>query len=105
MGSDDLMTVPVTLPARVWGRLASLADASGVTVADLVADAIQDVLPVRAPRPFTRAADIAKLPELRVWVAEGVPMSHMAKRAGCSDDTLRNALRLAGLSVERKGRK
>lgn len=33
-------TIPVTLPAKVWGRLASIADAQGVKVADVIALAI-----------------------------------------------------------------
>lgn len=38
-------TVPVTLPEEVWGRLASLADRRGVRVADLIAEAIEGMVP------------------------------------------------------------
>lgn len=33
-------TISVTLPAHVWGRLASIADSQGVRVADVVALAV-----------------------------------------------------------------
>lgn len=37
-------TVQLTLPDHVWGRLASMADTSGLKVADLIGDAVEDVL-------------------------------------------------------------
>lgn len=39
------VTVPLVLPRKVWGRLASFADNRGVKVADLIADAIEGIIP------------------------------------------------------------
>jgi len=44
-------TVPVTLPDRVWGRLASVAETNGVKVGDLIAAAILRELETPAQRP------------------------------------------------------
>ena len=38
--------VMVTFPARVWGRLANLADDRGVKVPDLIAAAVAEMVPV-----------------------------------------------------------
>lgn len=37
-------TVPVTMPESVWGRLASIADNNDSTVAEVIADALQQVV-------------------------------------------------------------
>lgn len=37
-------TVQLTLPDKVWGRLASMADTQGLKVADLLGDAVEDLL-------------------------------------------------------------
>lgn len=37
-------TVQLTLPDHVWGRLASMADTNGLSVADLVGDAVENLL-------------------------------------------------------------
>lgn len=38
------MKVTVEIPARVWGRLASVADSRGVKVAALIGDAVEGLL-------------------------------------------------------------
>lgn len=45
-------TISVTLPAHVWGRLASIADSQGVRVADVVALAV--AREIRDERVLTR---------------------------------------------------
>lgn len=42
-------TIPVTLPEKVWGRLASLAEGQGTTVGALLADQIASLLPAETP--------------------------------------------------------
>ena len=95
---NDKVTVPVTLPADVWGRLATRADERGVTVADLVAAAIQDLTQPRfkrGPVEGSRLADDrwAVIKPLRdagwTWpqivARTGIPMSsamQIAKRHG-----------------------
>lgn len=62
-------TVPVTLPEPVWGRLASIADRRGVTVADLIADAVQAL--VSAPAHDVRAHLVpVVVPEVHDRLAE-----------------------------------
>lgn len=39
------MKVSLELPDRVWGRLTSLAETQGMTVADLIGDAVAGLLP------------------------------------------------------------
>lgn len=44
MTSDPLKTVAVTVPEFVWGRLATIAEHRKVPVADLIGDAIWQIL-------------------------------------------------------------
>ncbi len=62
-------TVPVTLPEPVWGRLASIADRRGVTVADLLAGAVRAL--VSAPAHDVRAHLVpVVVPEVHDRLAE-----------------------------------
>lgn len=45
-----VMTVPVTMPERVWGRLTSVAAERQVTVSDLIADAVEGLVAKRLAR-------------------------------------------------------
>lgn len=92
------ITVPVTLPADVWGALATRADQQGKTVADLLAGAITDLTRPRfkrGPVEGSRLADDrwAVIKPLRdagwTWpqivARTGIPMSsamQIAKRHG-----------------------
>lgn len=44
------VTVPVVMPERVWGRLASLAAERQATVGDLIADAVEGLVAPRLAR-------------------------------------------------------
>lgn len=50
------MTVPLTLPMDAWGRLATRADDKGVTVAQLIADALR---PLTEPKPKRGPSSVA----------------------------------------------
>lgn len=41
---SELMTVPVTMPSKVWGKLARIADRDGCKVRDLVATAVKRII-------------------------------------------------------------
>ncbi|MDQ0894448.1 hypothetical protein [Agromyces ramosus] len=56
------MNVTVTLPDRVWARLASIADEKGVKVADLIADGVHRIVePPKTPRRFVSPIPDPKL--------------------------------------------
>lgn len=42
------MTVPVVMPEKVWGRLASVAEGRGTTIAALLADQVVALLPAES---------------------------------------------------------
>lgn len=59
-------TIPLTLPEQVWGRLATKADKEGRKVADIVADAIAEVL---NPQPRIVVESGTQLPERPVMAS------------------------------------
>ena len=84
-------TVPVYLPEHVWGRLASLADDRGVTVADLIADGIKQNLEV----PLTIDQRIIR------WNRAGVPDPVIAHRMDRTVDWVRRCRRRLNLPHRR----
>lgn len=58
--ADGVVTVPVSMPGRVWGRLASYADHDRVRIAELIADAVEVVI-LESGGSVSRRAQLAAL--------------------------------------------
>ena len=99
------VTVPVTMPAEVWGRLASRADDEGVTVAELIATAVHPyTLPRQKRGP---ASEELREHRLEVMVARrraGWTWPQIAAELGTSVGTVYELARWHGLTG-RKGKK
>lgn len=77
-------TIPIRLPLEVWGRLASRADTDGVTVADLIADAIQTVAGIRPKRgiPAANTLEAERLAIIRPLRAAGWTWAQIVAQTG-----------------------
>lgn len=105
-------TVAVRIPLRVWGRLASKADARGVDVADLLVAAAETVLgkiPVileslpRSQRRSRNRCTQEQISTLKALIIAGhLTEQEMAMVVGCHANTVTNwkrKLREAGEHV------
>ena len=84
-------TVPVYLPEHVWGRLASMADDRGMSIADLIADGIKQNLQV----PLTIDQRIIR------WNQAGVPDTVIAHRLDVTVDWVRRCRKRLNLPHRR----
>lgn len=87
-------TATITIPLRVWGRLASQAEYRGVKVADLLVEAIEIALGKRAREVIgenTLAARVAAA------IRDGLPDQVIARRLGVTLESVRMCRRGMGL--------
>jgi transcriptional regulator of acetoin/glycerol metabolism len=93
---SDKVTVPVTMPRHVWGRLASVADKRGVTVADVIASAVAANITVPKPRERAKhpgAVESEHINEqLRALLARGATPADIAARLGVSRSAVYNRI-------------
>ncbi len=82
-------TVSITMPDRVWGRLASRADDMGVRVAELLTMAIQNL----APEPETD--------RVAVLASSGLSDKEIARAMSLTNEQVARRRRRAGIPANR----
>lgn len=92
------MKVVVALPEPVWGRLASIADARGVSVADVIGKAIAAEM---KPRPLLHSVSFKRRQVVVSLVEAGHTDRFIAEATGELVQYVRDARRDAGLPANK----
>jgi hypothetical protein len=96
--------VKLELPQKVWGRLASIADNKGSTVALVLAEAIDTLLAVTAPDDGNRVFKdvIPTDPVIRAYQM-GMSDGQIARALGMTNRAVSVRRRQFGLPARRRG--
>lgn len=103
-------TVPLTLPEKVWGRLASVAAQRNVDVADLIAEGVRSVLqtqktaPTPEPAPPPVIVERPGLSELRRLVEAGLSDAEISAGTNMTRDQVGHKRRSIGLPPNKPSR-
>lgn len=113
------MTQIVKFPDKTFGRLASIADNRGVSIADLIVEAAQGLLsmPIRepvcelehvkparhtpGPRPLVDTTDEVVAARIRSLIEMDRSLPEVAREFGVSADAMRTAYRHLGIERNR----
>lgn len=90
MTEQRVRVVQVSLPENVWGRLASIADDRGTTVAEVIAETMTRLVP--QPRTVDAVVPL---------VLAGLPDKEIARRLDLTNLAVQTRRRAAGLPANR----